>query len=182
MKLTTKRLILRQPRMKDAQDLLRNINNLKVSRYMNVVPYPCSLEDEKTFINRSLKAAKKRKREDYNFVIELKSEKRAIGGIGIVGFNRLNETAKVGYWLGEKYWKQGITSEALEALIKFAFDRLKIRRLEATVSCQNKASVKLLEKFGFKREGLRRKVFRAKSTGKLHDAYIYGLLKSDCKL
>jgi ribosomal-protein-alanine N-acetyltransferase len=149
---------------------------------MNIVPYPCRLKDEKAYVDLCLKTARKRKRTDYHFVIKLRSGKCVIGGVGITKFDRFNETAEVWYWLGEKYWGQGIATEALEPLIEFAFDRLKIGRLEANIFRWNKASAKLLEKFGFKKEGLRRKVFKAKSTGKLHDSYTYGLLKSDCKL
>jgi RimJ/RimL family protein N-acetyltransferase len=52
----------------------------------------------------------------------------------------------------------------------------------ADVAVENKASWKLLEKAGFKKEGLKRKSARTKSTGKWHDTYSFGLLRSDVKL
>jgi RimJ/RimL family protein N-acetyltransferase len=103
----------------------------------------------------------------------------------MIGFSNLNEfikRAEVGYWLGEKYWRQGITEEALRAFVKFAFLKVKLVRLQADVAVENKASANLLKKVGFKKEGLRRKAERAKSTGEWHDTYAFGLLRSDVKL
>jgi ribosomal-protein-alanine N-acetyltransferase len=182
MKLFTDRLILRDPTAKDAQHTVQNINNLKISQYLRRVPYPYGLKDAKSAFKISSKKAKKRNREDYHLVIELKSEKKVIGGAGFTGFDRFCQHAEIGYWLGEKYWKQGFASEALESLIRFAFKKLKVRRLQAEVFRENKASVKLLKKFGFVKEGLKRQSVRAKATGKWHDTFIYALLKSDCKI
>jgi ribosomal-protein-alanine N-acetyltransferase len=90
--------------------------------------------------------------------------------------------ADIGYWLGQKYWGQGIISEALKSFIKFSFKKLKLLRLQAGVAVENKASVKVLKKAGFKKEGIRGKSLRTRSTGKWHDTYSFGLLRSDVKI
>ena len=72
-------------------------------------------------------------------------------------------------------------TEALKSLLKFAFEKLKLRRINVSASTKNEASNNLIKKFGFKFEGMKRKALRVKSTGKIHDENIYGLLKSEYK-
>jgi ribosomal-protein-alanine N-acetyltransferase len=122
------------------------------------------------------------KKNPHNFGISLKSSGKIIGMIGLMNLNEFIRRADIGYWLGEKYWGQGIGTEALQAIVKYSFRKLKLVRLQAGVAVENKASAKLLKKAGFKKEGLRRMAMRAKSTGKWHDTYHFGLLRSDVKL
>jgi len=180
-RIITDRLVLRSITDKDLKDLIENINNLNISKYLLVVPYPYTKKDAKYWINHCSKEMKKKSRKSCEFVIELKSEKRLIGGIGLSKIDNFQGKAEIGYWIGEKYWRQGIGSEALKVLLDFAFDKLKLRRLEANVYTENEASARLLEKFGFVKEGLGRKSQRCKATGKIHDSYFYGLLKEDYK-
>ena len=67
------------------------------------------------------------------------------------------------------------------AQIRFAFDKLKLRRLEHGFFKGNPSSFKMQRKFGFRIEGLRRKGMRSKADGKLRDEYITALLKEDWK-
>jgi RimJ/RimL family protein N-acetyltransferase len=175
MRIVTKRLILRPPTLKDAADIVENVNNLKVSRYLALVPYPYSMKDARFFIKLSQK-------DPHNFGIALKQTGKVIGMIGLSNLNEFVKRAEVGYWLGKKYWRQGIVTEALQAIVKYSFRKLKLVRLQAGTAVENKASAKLLKKVGFKKEGLRRKAMRAKSTGKWHDTYAFGLLRSDVRL
>jgi RimJ/RimL family protein N-acetyltransferase len=179
MRIVTKRLILRPPTLKDAEDIAANANTLDVTRYLGLVPYPYHVKDAKDFIKFRRKRAK---HNPYNFGIILRSSGKLIGMIGFPAFDKFGAKAEVGYWLGKKYWRQGITEEALRVLIKFAFKKLKLVRLYADAFVENKASAKLLKKVGFKKEGFKRKGARAKSTGKWHDTYSFGLLRSDVKL
>lgn len=179
MKLSTKRLILRQPTGKDTKSLIRNINNLEVSKWLLVVPYPYTKKDALWWINHCKEKAGEKPRKSYEFNIQLKGEEGIIGGVGISKVDKYQKTAVVGYWLGEDYWRQGIVSEAFEQLLKFAFERLKMRRLEAEVYAGNKKSAGLLMKFGFKYEGTKRKAVVCKADGKIHDAEIYGLLNKE---
>lgn len=181
MKIVTKRLILRPIEKKDIPALIKNINNLKVSKWLLVVPYPYKLKDAKWWFNHCQEEKKKKSKDKYNFAIELKSEKKQIGGIGLNHVNKFQGTAEVGYWLGEKYWRQGYGSEALEAVLNFAFNKLKLRRIWGPIFVGNPSSGKLLEKFGFKKEGIMRKAVKSKATGKIHDEIFYGLLKEEWK-
>jgi RimJ/RimL family protein N-acetyltransferase len=179
MRIVTERLILRPPTLKDAEDIAANANRIDVSRYLALVPYPYSVKDARYFIKL---CRKKVKENPYNFGITLKHSGKLVGMIGFTGLDKFSGKTEVGYWLGRKYWRQGITAESLKAMVNFAFRKLKLVRLQADVFIENKASANLLKKIGFKKEGLKRKSARAKSTGKWHDTYVFGLLRSDVKL
>jgi RimJ/RimL family protein N-acetyltransferase len=179
MQITTERLILRDPKPSDATSLAENINDINVSRWLLVVPHPYKLKDAKWFIDHCAKGRKEKPRKAYDFSIELKSEKRVVGGISVMGINRYNGTAEVGYWLGCKHHGQGYGTEALRAVLDFAFKKLKLRRLEAGVFAGNPSSGKLLERFGFKLEGSKRKGKRSKADGKINDELLYGMLKEE---
>ena len=181
MILKTERLILRPLKDSDEKSLIENINNIKVSKWLLKVPHPYTKKDAKAWIKYYKEKSKKRKKEDYSFGIELKAEKKIIGAVGLHGVSKIQGTAEVGYWLGEKYWRFGYGSEALREVLKFAFNKLKLRRIEAGVFAGNPASGKLLEKFGAKKEGLLRKAKRSKANGKIYDEIRYGLLKEEWK-
>ncbi|MBU1129062.1 MAG: GNAT family N-acetyltransferase [Nanoarchaeota archaeon] len=76
MKLETKRLILRTPKISDWKDIVEGIGNLKVSKNVSSVPYPYKKKDALDWINKQIKESKKKKKKGYSFVIELKSEKK----------------------------------------------------------------------------------------------------------
>ena len=181
MELKTKRLVLRQIKESDAKSILENVNNLNVTKWLLVVPYPYKLKDAKFWINQCKEETTKKPRKEYNFGIELKEEKRIIGGIGLSSVNKEQGKSSLGYWLGENYWRQGYGSEALEQLIDLAFNKLKLRRLEANVFAGNPSSGKLLEKFGFKQEGYKRKAAVCKADGKIKDEISYALLREEYK-
>jgi RimJ/RimL family protein N-acetyltransferase len=179
MKIETRRLILRPLRLSDAEDIVKNINNLNVSKWLLVIRYPYLLKDAKNWIKSTQKKWKKKKIESYEFGIELKSERKIIGAIGL-NIKR-NYKATVGYWIGEKYWRKRYGSEALGKIIQFAFKKLKLKRLEAEVFVGNPSSGKLLEKFGFKKEGYAKKLEICKADGKVKDGIRYGILEENFK-
>jgi len=177
----TKRIILRDINPEDEKDLIRNINNLEVSKYLILVPHPYTKKDAKWWINNCEKAAKEKPRKKYSFSIELKSKKGVIGAVGLEKIDFFQGTATIGYWLGEDYWRQGIMQEATRAVIDYAFKKLKLRRIDVEAFAENKGSNALIKKLGFKYEGTMKKKCRAKATGKIHDAHFYGLLKNNWK-
>ncbi len=181
MRIVTERLILRDLEMKDAKDLLNNINNLNVSKNLVIISYPYTLKKEKRFIKECIEKRKKKKRKAYTLGIELKSSGELIGVISLRDIDRFQGTAEVGYWLGEKYWRKGFMGETLKVILEFGFSKLKLRRVEAFVFDKNIASEKLLKKFGFKFEGLKRRGYRSNASGKIHDGKLYGLLKKEFK-
>jgi len=172
MILKTPRLILRPYKGTDEKELVKKINNINVVKWLEVVPYPYTIKDAKYFLNST-----KKKKNNLSFAITLKKE--LIGGISLRNINNYSGTADTGYWLAQDYWKKGYGSEALKAVLDYAFKKLKLQRVEAIVYTGNPASGKLLQKFGAKLEGTKRKASRCKSTGKVHDELMYGILREE---
>jgi len=181
IKLITQRLIIRDFKSGDEENIRDNVDNLKVSKYLAVVPYHYSKKDAMWFVNHCKEEQKKKPRTSYELGIELKEDSKIIGCIGLTSINKYDGTATFGYWLGEKYWKQGIMTEASERILRFAFNQLKLRRINVGAYTGNKASHALIKKLGFRYEGTCIKSHRTKSTGRLVDSNIYGLLKSEWK-
>lgn len=96
----------------------------------------------------------------------------AAGGIGLrPGEDVHAKSANIGYWLGEPYWGRGIMTEAVRAVSNHAFSQLGFARVEAMVYEWNPASMRVLEKCGFVREGVMRKsIFK---DGQLIDSVMY---------
>jgi len=113
--------------------------------------------------------------------IELKTEKKVIGAIGIHRIDYFSGVGTTGSWINKKYWRNGFMTEAKIAVNDFAFNKLKLRKLNSDVFVENKASNATQNKMGYKLEGTRRKNERSKASGKIHDENIYGLLKEDWK-
>lgn len=135
----------------------------------------------KCFWSKVKKNGERKKKTGYTFGIELKSEKKVIGSIGLQRIDKRQGTATTSYWLGEKYWKKGYGTEAYNAILDLAFNKLKLRRVEAEVYLKNPASEKLQKKFGAKIEGIKRKARLCAADGKIKNTKIFGTLKEEYK-
>ena len=181
MKLETKRLILRPIRKSDWKDLIEVVGDIDVAKMTKSIPHPYKKKDALEWINKNIKKNRKKKKESYNFSIELKSEKKVIGNMGISGINEFSGITTTGSCINKRYWRKGYITEAKIAVNDFAFNKLKLRKLNSEVYKDNKASNATQKKIGYKLEGMKRKDVRCKATGKIHDINLYGLLKEDWK-
>ena len=181
MKLETKRLILRKPRISDWKDIVEGAGEIDVAKMTENMPHPYAKKDALWWINETNKYWRKKKKEKYYFFIELKSEKKVIGALDLADINNFQGIATTGSWINKRHWRRGYITEAKIAVNDFAFNKLKLRRLNSTVLKYNKASNGAQQKVGYKLEGTKRKDARCKSTGKINDVNIYGLLKEDWK-
>ena len=109
-------------------------------------------------------------------VAELETD-QVIGTVTLFNLNFDNKRAEIGYGLDYNYWRKGYVTEALDALLSYAFDVLQLHRLEADVDPRNEGSIRTLEKMGFQREGLMRE--RWQVNGEIQDALFYGLLRPE---
>ena len=181
MELETKRLILRKPKKSDWKDIVEGASEYGVAKMILGMPHPYKRKDAEDYINKTIKKWKQKVMDDYIFFIELKSEKKVIGAIGINRIDRFSRTGTTGSWINKKYWRNGYMAEAKIVINDFVFDKLKLRRLNSDVFKENKASNATQIKMGYKLEGTQRKDKRSKASGKIHDVNIYGLLKEDWK-
>jgi ribosomal-protein-alanine N-acetyltransferase len=103
-----------------------------------------------------------------------------VGGLTLCNVRRgVTQSCTLGYWVGAKYARQGYMTAAVRAVIPFVFDSLELHRLEAACLPTNTASIKLLEKTGFQREGLARRYL--KINGVWQDHLLYALLDTDIR-
>lgn len=149
----SKKFILRPFRKGDEASLIENINNKKIARNTLRISYPYTLKDARFWINRNLKLDKNKKKTEINFAIVING--KVVGGIGLDKI--YGHCAEIGYWLGEKYWGQGIMTEAVKLVTKYGFEKLGLRRIYAFTFPFNKASAAVLKNAGYKYEGKLRK-------------------------
>ena len=108
------------------------------------------------------------------WAIEVSGE--AVGGIGLELHSDVERvSAEIGYWLGETMWGRGIATEALMAVTKEAFARYEITRLYAVPFADHAASIRVLEKAGYVREGRMKQ--SAIKAGKIRDQLLYASYK-----
>ena len=93
----------------------------------------------------------------YAFFIFRKSDNLLLGGLNLREIRRgVAQTGALGYWIGARHARQGYTLDAVRQVVRFAFERLAMHRLEAACLPENEASRRLLEKAGFDQEGFAR--------------------------
>ncbi|MBD3217760.1 MAG: GNAT family N-acetyltransferase [candidate division Zixibacteria bacterium] len=167
---------LRRVHKSDAESIYRYARDNEISRY-TFLPNPYRIDDAYRFISTTHAALRAKKA--FIFGIEHKQEKKIIGMISLEQVNFQHLLAEAGYWLGKQFWGQGIAKEALQLLLNFGFKQLKLNRIYARVMHPNTASCRLLERTGFRKEGVMRKaVWR---DGLWLDLIWYAILKDEFK-
>lgn len=110
----------------------------------------------------------------FQWGVERKADGAVLGTCTLFNIHRGNMRAELGYCLHSSHWGRGYMGESLAALIDHAFAALKLRRLEADVDPDNATSLKILDRMGFRREGLLRE--RWNVGGAIQDSVFLGLL------
>ncbi len=114
----------------------------------------------------------------YPFHVFRADDKCLVGACNLTNVRRgSQQSVQIGYWIGERYVRQGYARAAVQAALQFAFNDLGLHRVVAAVREHNQASVKLLESIGFEREGVGRGYL--KIDGTWCDHIIYARLSSD---
>ncbi len=172
MIISGKNIKLRSLKESDAFSLTKNANSRAVSRFI-FLPYPYNINSAISFIKITKKNEKLKS--SFEFGIELNGE--IVGVIGLLNINTQHKKAALGFWLGEKYWRKGIMSEAIILIKNFAFKELKLKKISAVVLVGNKASENILRKNNFSLDGVERHF--AILRNKVYDGMLFSLLSSD---
>ena len=143
--LETKRLALRAARLEDAKAVAALANDRRIAENTARIPYPYKLADAEQFI------AGANKEGEAAYLITLRNE-TIIGACGLLF--RQDDAPEIGYWLGVPYWNKGYPTEALHALIHYAFTDLTDDAVQAGARATNPASRRVLEKCGFQWTGV----------------------------
>lgn len=171
--LLTERLTLRPPRLADAQAIFdAYAQDAEVTRYLIWSPHSSVAETE-DYLRRSLAEAAGGAK--YPFVIEKRDDESVLGVIDL----RVDRfKAEVGYVLARGAWGKGYMTEALRAVVEFAFTLPEVRRVGAFCDVENLASARVMEKAGMEREGVLRKFgIHPNASAEPRDVFCYSVVR-----
>jgi RimJ/RimL family protein N-acetyltransferase len=171
--LTTERLRLRWITPDDADALFAMMSDPAVVRYWSGAKWT-TIEQAHDTITASL--ANYANGSGLRFVMELADSPGLIGYVTLHHFVDASRRCDVGYALARPYWNQRYAGEALGAVLDYAFRVLDLNRIEADIDPANVASARLLERYGFRKEGYMPE--RWIVNGQPADTVNYGLLRS----
>ena len=131
---------------------------------------------------RRLRQYQRELRDDqgYAFLIFRQADAVLLGGLSVSNVRRgVAQAASVGYWIGAPHVGRGHMTDAVKACIPFGFATLGLHRLEAACLPHNRPSQRVLEKTGFKREGMARRYLKINGVWQDHD--LFALLQDDAR-
>lgn len=172
----TERLVLRALSRDDIEFIFHHFSQDEInqcSQYENLANMEEAIEFYEKFIAPTNPTR-------FRLGMVLKETNELIGTLGYYSWSRKDYRAEIGCDLAKKYWGRGLMTEALQALIRFGFETMKLNRIEATTNSKNERAIKLLDRIRFKKEGSQRQKYYYK--GQFHDDLLYSLLKEEWKL
>lgn len=169
--------LLREKSESDVEDFFSYYSDPEVNKFI-LCEIPRDLEEGRRELNYWRNVFYQN--DGIYFAIADKKNNRLIGSIGLTGFNSYQARIEISYDLNKEYWKLGIMTKAIKAVIKYAFENFChgwINRIEAFTSSNNIPSQNLLIKCGFLFEGILRQ--HRFHRGQYVDVYSYSFLRTD---
>ena len=173
-RLTAARIVLRPLESRDVAALFEVFSDPQVTRYWSSPPLRDMsaagglLQDIRDHFERKTL---------FQWGVARQVDDVVIGTCTLCRLEAEHGRAEVGFALGRRHWGRGMMTEALGALVRFAFEQLGLHRLEADTDPRNTPSVRCLERQGFRLEGHLRQRYRL--GGELQDALVFGLLRHE---
>lgn len=166
---------LRGFRLEDVNLFLKNWNNYELRRFLED-RFPHSKEEEELWVRRTWEGM--RNGQDYAFIVESLQNDELLGSAGLHAVDRITRSAILGIVIHEpKNWGRGFGSDAVEVLLRIAFDILNLNRVELEVYDFNTRAIACYRKAGFQEVGKRRD---ARFTeGRYHDSIIMDMLAKE---
>lgn len=172
----TERLFLRPMEEDDVCDMFAYMSNPQVMKYLSLKPHVDIEETWRSMHGYYLNWEKRGVPTVWAMVH--KEDDKVIGNLEIHTIE--DDIGEIGYLLHEEYWNQGLMREALRALVQTGFSHVGLRRIEAYVAKEHKASITVLKHCGFVQEGMLRQGAML-SDGKYHDMILLSILQEDIK-
>jgi ribosomal-protein-alanine N-acetyltransferase len=170
--LETPRLRLRALRVGDEREVFELYADREAVRF-GYAPTMGSLADARHVIDEASRLASAG--ELFHFGVAERERDSIVGHATLFAVHVPSRRAELGYSIVRARWSQGLGAEAVGALVRWAFEHMDLRRLEADVDPRNERSLRLLERLGFAREGYARQ--RWEVDGDLQDSVLLGLLR-----
>ena len=173
MKIPIGEYFIRSFELTDKESIVKYANNYKVAKNLrDRFPFPYKESDAEEWLMFACN-----QNPELSFAIA--NSKELIGGIGLDPQDDVNKySVEIGYWLAEPFWGKGIATAVLKEMTQYTFKNFKYNRIFASVFDGNKASERVLQKAGYKKEAnLRKSVYKK---GKFLDQYVYSILREEC--
>jgi len=145
--LKTERLTLRQLVVNDEQEIFTLRSDIEINKYLDR-RVSNTIDDARNFITKVNENINKN--DSLYWAITLRDRNILVGTICLFGFSDENGKCEIGYELLRNFQGQGIMKEAVEKVINYAFNIIKVQKIEASLHRDNQSSIKLLDKFSFK--------------------------------
>ena len=172
--LESERFILREVKQQDYISLYEIYSSEDSVKYQQIGPMK-TIEQAQKAVQVFLQGFKDRK--FIRWCITARGNGAVIGLITLHSFNVCSAQAEIGFMLNKEYWRQNIMSEVAIEIIRFAFEVIGLDRIEASIHPDNIASIRLSEKLGFLREGLKKEVAYNKGTNEYEDRLVFGITR-----
>ena len=145
---------LKQLEQSDSRDIFKTIDSQReyLGKWLPFVEFTKEISDTEKFVDSVVNAPE----DKFEYVFAIRKQNKFIGLIGFKDTDKLNKKTEIGYWLSEKYQKQGIVTKSVESLCDFAFNKQGINRIQIKCAAENKPSIKIPQKLGFIFEGIER--------------------------
>lgn len=167
------KVFLRSPTRSDRAEFIA-LSRASISFHRGLVSPPRTPEQFATFLQRSNKEA------SVCLLICLVADGAIIGAINLSQiFRKGFQNAYLGYYVGAQYAGQGCMTEALRLVLRYAFEHLKLHRLEANIQPGNAGSIALVKRAGFVREGYSRRYLKV--CGRWRDHERWAIIAEDWK-
>ena len=183
-RMVTERLVLRPPGTNDVAEMRRALrSNVTHLRPWSVAPAPGEDPASLASVSRAVLQHRREWKHGQTFVLVIAprdNERRVIGRIALGGVMRgAFQNAYLGYWIDEQHQGRGLATEAVLATTTFAFSAANLHRIQAAVMPHNGGSIRVLEKAGFRREGLAERYLYI--AGRWEDHVLYAVTADEWK-
>jgi ribosomal-protein-alanine N-acetyltransferase len=179
VELIGERVVVREFTMNDVDAMHAYLSDDEVFRYVSWEPP--TLDETAEFVREAMEAARTAPRPAYLLAVTLRETGEVVGQVTLTMERYIprirQRTAELGYMLRRDCWGRGIATEAARLLLDFAFGELDLHRVFAVVSDDHPASIRVLEKLGFRREA--RHVKDAFERGEWLTTLIYAVLEEE---
>lgn len=176
MEIITDRLLLREITWNDLEDIHRLHSKPEVDEF-NTLGIPESLDETRELMRPDIEIRERDPQVRFTWRIILASTGDFIGLAGMILSNDKFRLGEIYYKLLPEHWGKGYATEVTKGLIVAGFDQFNLHKVEAGVAIGNERSIRVLEKVGMTREGLRRKVLPIR--GEWKDNYHYAIVEDD---
>ena len=171
-----KRIDLIEINMEGLMDMYEYSKNPSFYKHMEYKPHQ-SLEETRQYLKKLIRRSCSDS--GHYWFIFLKVEEKIIGTFGLLNVDRRKGNAELGYGISPDYWGQGYFHETLIMVLKYLFLQLGFHRVSAITQADNIASIKALEKVGFRKEGIMRDYSLSFKDGKRYDAEMLAILRDE---